>query len=481
MFKLRVEKGADAGAVHDIPPEGLSVGRSSKNDLVFPDELLSRRHCRLWIEDGSLFIADLATVNGTQVNGSNITESAALAPGDVVTIGATRFSVSDADGAFPPSAAEPAPPPPQLAPVVFSAPPAEPAPASAAPQPEPAAPPPAPEPAAPPPEPAAPVDLGLRAAPAAAPSRGAAAPARTSRTIVNAVLLAVAVVLLAAAAKLLLSSRGPAPVSPVPERPPEPPLQFSYLKLRGTADNVFRYEMDLSADGFLTVSVDDLSQNRHLRKTAEEPLSEDARADLARAFEQNNFATLRNAYVGRPRRNEHAVTRVSALLSGRARTVAVENFPEPDDFRLLCERLETFGLTELGLWAAAYSREELVARAEQELERARRLHAERDIRRGHLFEAVRAFRAAAANLETLDPKPELYDEAVRLAADSARELQETVDRLNADADIAANTRDWNAAADALRELLETVPDRADDRYRAAFRKLREIEARMGGK
>ena len=92
MFKLRVEKGADAGAVHDIPPEGLSVGRSSKNDLVFPDELLSRRHCRLWIEDGSLFIADLATVNGTQVNGSNITESAALAPGDVVTIGATRSS-----------------------------------------------------------------------------------------------------------------------------------------------------------------------------------------------------------------------------------------------------------------------------------------------------------------------------------------------------------------------------------------------------
>ena len=86
---LRVETGDKAGEVRDVPAAGLSVGRSSQNDLAIPDSMLSRRHCRIYPEGGRLMVSDLATVNGTFVDGVQIEQDAELRPGARLRIGDT--------------------------------------------------------------------------------------------------------------------------------------------------------------------------------------------------------------------------------------------------------------------------------------------------------------------------------------------------------------------------------------------------------
>ena len=61
MYKLRIEKGPEEGKTLPLPEDGLSLGRSSQNDVAIRDEMLSRRHCRFYFEDGVPVVADLAT------------------------------------------------------------------------------------------------------------------------------------------------------------------------------------------------------------------------------------------------------------------------------------------------------------------------------------------------------------------------------------------------------------------------------------
>ena len=100
MYKLRIEKGPEEGKTLPIPEDGLALGRSSQNDVAIRDEMLSRRHCRFYFEDGVPMVADLATVNGTQVNGVSIQEATRLRPGDAVAIGVSLLRLSDGNGEF---------------------------------------------------------------------------------------------------------------------------------------------------------------------------------------------------------------------------------------------------------------------------------------------------------------------------------------------------------------------------------------------
>lgn len=68
------------------------VGRREYCDVVVPDESLSKRHCVLVRTDGLLMVRDLATTNGTRVNGQRIVW-AALLPNDRLTLGGYRMRV----------------------------------------------------------------------------------------------------------------------------------------------------------------------------------------------------------------------------------------------------------------------------------------------------------------------------------------------------------------------------------------------------
>lgn len=64
----------------------LLVGRDHACDIVVPNTGVSRRHARLFFRDGKWIIQDLASTNGTVVNGTRIGRTE-LRPGDQLVMG----------------------------------------------------------------------------------------------------------------------------------------------------------------------------------------------------------------------------------------------------------------------------------------------------------------------------------------------------------------------------------------------------------
>lgn len=82
-----------------VPPSGLVAGRATSSGLTLPDQLVSRQHARIWLEDGALRVKDLDSRNGVFVNGERVREGA-LQEGDKLHIGdhvleVTRYSDTD--------------------------------------------------------------------------------------------------------------------------------------------------------------------------------------------------------------------------------------------------------------------------------------------------------------------------------------------------------------------------------------------------
>ena len=70
----------------------FGVGRSPKNRIVLADDLSSRDHAELAYAEGAWYVRDLNSLNGTKVNGKAVRSDQALASGDEVQFGRTKFS-----------------------------------------------------------------------------------------------------------------------------------------------------------------------------------------------------------------------------------------------------------------------------------------------------------------------------------------------------------------------------------------------------
>lgn len=71
------------------------IGRSHDADLELSDPDVSRRHARLDLARGVLYVADLGSRNGTFLNGKALPDgSIELRPGDELDIGNTRITVA---------------------------------------------------------------------------------------------------------------------------------------------------------------------------------------------------------------------------------------------------------------------------------------------------------------------------------------------------------------------------------------------------
>jgi hypothetical protein len=92
---LRGIAGPAAGQEHAMERELFSIGANATSDLrLAEDEYVSGEHAYLRYEQGSLFIFDKASRNGTFVNDSKVPgNGTVLRPGDRVTLGLSTFSV----------------------------------------------------------------------------------------------------------------------------------------------------------------------------------------------------------------------------------------------------------------------------------------------------------------------------------------------------------------------------------------------------
>ncbi|MFL5643011.1 MAG: FhaA domain-containing protein [Chloroflexota bacterium] len=75
-----------------VPPEGLTIGRATDNDLVAIDGRVSRHHGRIVGRRGTLVYSDLGSTNGSRVNGVPVRE-VVLGVGDRLEVGDTALVV----------------------------------------------------------------------------------------------------------------------------------------------------------------------------------------------------------------------------------------------------------------------------------------------------------------------------------------------------------------------------------------------------
>lgn len=70
----------------------LLVGRHHHCDVVLPSPNVSRQHARLYFRDGRWILRDLASTNGTTLNGATVGRCE-LRPGDDLVIGSHRLRI----------------------------------------------------------------------------------------------------------------------------------------------------------------------------------------------------------------------------------------------------------------------------------------------------------------------------------------------------------------------------------------------------
>jgi hypothetical protein len=82
--------GLDPGERFDLFG-GLSIGRSPEADVRIEDRFASQLHARLYSRQGSYYVEDLGSTNGTFLNGQMVNGEAHLSDLDQVRIGDTEF------------------------------------------------------------------------------------------------------------------------------------------------------------------------------------------------------------------------------------------------------------------------------------------------------------------------------------------------------------------------------------------------------
>jgi DNA-binding NtrC family response regulator len=88
--KLVVLKGSQRGKEFVISGDVIRIGKVDENDLVLPEETVSRVHCEILRDAKGHLLRDLHSTNGTFLDGAEIKE-AYVRSGSVITIGAVQL------------------------------------------------------------------------------------------------------------------------------------------------------------------------------------------------------------------------------------------------------------------------------------------------------------------------------------------------------------------------------------------------------
>jgi len=101
QYVLRFVAGKDQGREFPLPPDlNIVIGRVNDADLLLLDEQISRKHAKISTYGGRITIEDLASRNGTFVNGVRI-RSIELKEGDQIVIGSSTIKLVSVTEAKP--------------------------------------------------------------------------------------------------------------------------------------------------------------------------------------------------------------------------------------------------------------------------------------------------------------------------------------------------------------------------------------------
>ena len=98
-LRIRIDKGPNKGDAFEMTmnSQPIVIGRSEKADFIIPSSLVSKQHCRIYVDTKSriVWLKDLNSTNGTFLNGERVDE-VVIHPGDKIQMGEILLSVEDA-------------------------------------------------------------------------------------------------------------------------------------------------------------------------------------------------------------------------------------------------------------------------------------------------------------------------------------------------------------------------------------------------
>ena len=428
--ELLVTAGPLEGRRFSVTEAGIRLGRSSSCEISISDPSLSRNQCLFELRDGAVYVTDLASANGTEVNGEQLgVSSRALKGGDRVQAGDSELMLvvpgmdASAEG-----------------------------------------------------EDVSAVDLGFAQSSAESVDNGAKPSGGSPLRLI--LWLVLVLVLGGSAVAILLAPRGGAD-GVVSARPLAPAKLWSvsYEKVEASTKGICRYAINVDAGGSISAELDDIPESdRHIRKSAR--LSDKARDELDRLFSSSELFRLDREYSGTPRPGELNRYELRVVRGTVAFSCVVENASEPDPFRAVRLALETFSQNELGIWAIQYSSEKLTEMSAEARLAADAKWEERDVNYGNLAAALKLYDEAVMDLETVNPKPADYGELIAKRDMVRAELDRRYKDQRFEVDRAVNMGDWDKAVRELRILCELVPDSRDPRHAEAAAKLVDVENRI---
>lgn len=424
---LIVEKGPDQGREISIRPDGVRLGRSSNNEVVLKDPVMSRYHCRVFFKPNEgLWVEDLGSANNTLLNSAPV-HIVRMQVGDLLALGDTVLKV--VSDKFPSSSTA----------HLFSAPESQ----------------------------SSGVKPGSLLRPPGENRKGK-------------FLMVVLVIAGCAAALALIVRFQRMPVAGegnnLEKAGQVETLEIYYEKIQASPKNIFRYELELQ-NGELSVQIDDLENKRHVAKNQHKKIDRDLIGSLGDTLLQSDFNSLKEVYKGSIE-EVYDLWDLTVTIGKKTRRVKVLNTIEPEQFQKAREAIEEFAQNEIGLTALALTREKLLDLARDSVLLGRSLYDQREVKRANLALAIRALKETEWYLETIEPKPDYYAEAVALRRECERELEEAHKNHLFLAERAIKLRDWNEAAVNLRVLLEKIPERADERHQNVRKKLIDVERHL---
>src|SRR4051794_34525237 len=93
MHKLTIEDDEGKTVVVPVIRDEITVGRQEGNSIRLTEKNISRRHARLFRQNGTLMVEDLGSFIGVRVNNARINAVTALKDGDVVVVGDYKLTV----------------------------------------------------------------------------------------------------------------------------------------------------------------------------------------------------------------------------------------------------------------------------------------------------------------------------------------------------------------------------------------------------
>lgn len=430
MSHLIIEQGKEVGREVAVPPTGMKFGRSPANDLVLDDPAAMLFHGRFFFKsDGSLWVTDFGAGEKTTVGGVPIDEYQ-LKVGDLVEVGKSAFRVVGTSlvGQSP-----------VVAPV-------------AAPQGE--------------------IDLGFKPEKkprAAAPRKEPHKPvSMTSRLLQVAVILLVLIVLMVVGPSLLEISKSDAKAVQQKET-----LSFSYERVVGSTENIFRYHLELDEKNMFLVKIDDLNGNRHESKNLQ--ITDTIIAQLAHGIEAAGFFDVDSDYAG-PSAGQYDLYDITVQRNRKFHRIRVLNRTPPPAIKRTAQAIEDLAISELGIsFTWMKTRAELIQLAKVSFELGEARYAEKDVRYGNLASAIAEFKETMLYLETIDSERPLYLKASAACEAAQKEQNARYEDYMFNAEKAIRMRNWTEAAKYLRIASELIQDRSDERYVKISAKLLNIE------